>query len=55
MLELCLQWKGKITRLQAASLALGQKRDDRQVRKRIGEIQSLQKRLSDLVLLPQSE
>ena len=54
-LDLCLAWKGKVTRLQAASLALGRRADDPAVRQRIGRLQGLQKELSDLVLLPLAE
>lgn len=54
-LDLCLAWKGKVTRLLAASLALGRRADDRGVRQRIARLQGLQKELSDLVLLPAKE
>jgi tetratricopeptide (TPR) repeat protein/CHAT domain-containing protein len=52
LLDLCLTWKGKVTRLQAASLALSRRADDAEVRARIGRLQGLQKQLSDLGLMP---
>ena len=46
------QWKGKATRLQAASVRLSQSSDIPGIRKRKGQIQVLAKKLSGLVLLP---
>ncbi|KAA3614255.1 MAG: CHAT domain-containing protein [Planctomycetota bacterium] len=53
--DLCLDWKGKIRRLQAATLVLTQRRDDPAVLSHLGRLQALQKELSDLVLRPVSE
>jgi len=55
ILDLCQQWKGKATRLQAAGLKLAQQEDDPEVRRRIGELQGLGKKLSTLVFLPGSK
>lgn len=53
--DLGLRWKGMVTRMQAAGLALSRHEGNVEIRKRIGAIQSLQKRLSTLVFLPESE
>ncbi|KAA3614273.1 MAG: CHAT domain-containing protein [Planctomycetota bacterium] len=53
--DLCLAGKGKLTRLQAAGLALAQATSEAQVREKLGRLQGLQKQLSELVLLPQKE
>ncbi|NQU47311.1 MAG: tetratricopeptide repeat protein [Planctomycetes bacterium] len=53
--DLFLQWKGKLTRLQTASLALTQSRGDSEAQRRIGQLQSLQKQLSTLVFLPSAD
>ncbi|MFQ5748930.1 MAG: CHAT domain-containing protein [Planctomycetota bacterium] len=55
VLDLCLQLKGKATRLQAAGLKLAQEEESPEVRRRIGELQGLQKELSTLVFLPASQ
>ncbi len=52
ILDLCLDWKGKATRLQAAGLKLAQEEESPEVRQRIGRLQGLQKELSTLVFLP---
>ncbi len=46
------QWKGKATRLQAASLQLGLASQNADVRFEVGRIQAIAKKLSSLVLLP---
>ncbi|MFT7484837.1 MAG: tetratricopeptide (TPR) repeat protein [Candidatus Paceibacteria bacterium] len=55
LFDLCLQWKGKVTRLQVASLRLGRTKGDPAVRAQIGTLQGLQKELSGLVFLPEDE
>ena len=53
--DLCLQWKGKATRLQTASLALLLNQEDSGMRRRIGLLKTLQKQLSALVFLSRGE
>jgi len=52
ILDLCLDWKGKATRLQAAGLRLSRQTDTPDFRRRKGDIQALGKELSTLVFLP---
>lgn len=53
--SLYLQWKGKATRLQAASLRLARADGRENVRRRTGDLRVLAKQLSGLVLLPIAE
>lgn len=53
--DLYLNWKGKATRLQEASLKIRQGADDSQLGDLLGELQVLAKDLSTLVLLPASQ
>ncbi|MBC8405651.1 MAG: tetratricopeptide repeat protein [Planctomycetes bacterium] len=46
------RWKGKATRLQAASVKLSQASNTPDLRKRKGQIQVLAKKLSGLILIP---
>ncbi len=55
LFDLCLQWKGKVTRLQAASLTLGQNLEDPKVASRIEQLKELQKQLSRMVFLSVSD
>ncbi|NQU47878.1 MAG: CHAT domain-containing protein [Planctomycetes bacterium] len=49
------KWKGKATRLQAASVKLGQASETLAIRKKKGQIQEIAEKLSGLILVPQSE
>jgi CHAT domain-containing protein len=50
--DLFLRWKGKATRLQAASLKIRQKQGDSELRALLGALQVATKSLSNMVLLP---
>ncbi len=53
--DLYLRWKGKATRLQAASLKIRQGKGDPELRGLIGKLQVASKSLASMVLLPASE
>jgi len=52
LVDLCLRWKGKATRLQAAEMGLARKKETPDLRRRKGEIQAIGKELSALIFLP---